>query len=91
MALVISNERRVVMGNLKVLTGKVALSDTASFFKTGFDIVHHCSVQSEGTIGGNSEVQVILNSNDGSVDSNDGDVWIDSAWAGNGSFMAVGE
>ncbi len=91
MALTIVENRRSVIGDLKILLGRVTLSTTASYFSTGMDIVEHCSVQSEGTVGGNSEVQVILNSNNGTRDSSPGDVWIDAGAGQEGSFMAIGK
>lgn len=91
MALTIVENRRSVIGDLKILLGNVTLSDTASYFKTGFDIVEHCSVQSEGTVGGNSDVQVVLNSNNGTAGSSPGDVWIDAGAGVAGSFMAIGK
>lgn len=91
MALSISDVRNSVAGDRRVVTGTVALSDTADEFTTGLDWVFHCSVQSEGTVGGNSDVQVILNSNDGTEGTSAGDVWVDAGAAQDGTFRAEGK
>ncbi len=92
MALITSSIRGSVFGDMRIVFGTVALSTTADEFSTGLDYVFHCSVQSEGTVGGNSDLQVVLNSNDGTAGTSAGDVYVDAgAGSINGSFMAIGK
>ena len=90
MSLASSQKAATVFGNLRVLVGTVALSDTAAVLDIGLKKVLGAFVSSGGTIGGNSEVQVIINSNNGTVDTAAGSVWIEAAAAQNGTYLIIG-
>ncbi len=79
-----------VMGNKRVIMGVVAIPTTADEITTGLEWVNSCTVTSEGTIGGNSEVQIVLNSNDGTAGTSAGDVYIDGGAAQDGNMTAIG-
>ena len=90
MALATSQKRATVFGDLRILCGTVALSDTAAVLDISLSKIIAAFVSSAGTIGGNSEVQVIINSDDGTEDTLAGSLWIDAAAAQNGNYLIIG-
>ena len=91
MALTTSDIITTVFGDRRVVMGKVALSDTASYFDTGLSHIDFASVVSAGTVGGNSDIQVFYNSNDGTVDTANGYLYVDAGAANVGNFIAIGK
>lgn len=91
MALTTKNLKTTVFGDCRVVMGEVAASDTADEFDTGLEYIYFVTASSEQTIGGNSEIQLIRNSNDGTQGSANGYVWCDVAAAGDINFIAIGK
>lgn len=91
MALTTSDIVTTVFGDRRIVMGKVALSDTASYIRTGLKHIDFAAVTSAATVGGNSDLQIIYNSNDGTVDTSNGDLWVDAGAANDGNFIAIGK
>ena len=79
-----------VFGNMRIVMGEVTASTTANYFDTGLDYIHYVNLASEQTVGGNSDIQCIRNSDDGTQGSSNGDVWVDVGANGDCNFIAIG-
>ena len=89
-ALTTKNTVSTVFGNMRIVMGEVTASTTANYFDTGLNYVHFVVLHSEQTVGGNSDVQTIRNSNDGTQGTSNGDVWVDVGANGDCNFLAIG-
>jgi len=90
MALTTKNIETTVFGNKRIVIGEVEASTTADKFDTGLTYIDFVSVVSEQTVGGNSDIQVIRNSNDGTQGTSNGEVWLDVGANGDCQFFAIG-
>jgi len=91
MALTTKNLKTTVFGDCRIVMGEVEASDTADEFDTGLTYVYFVTASSEATVGGNSDVQLIRNSNDGTQGSSNGYVWMDVGASGDCNFIAIGK
>lgn len=91
MALVTKNIVNTVFGDRRIVTGEVEGVTTADEFTTGLNYIDFVTVVSEATVGGNSDIQVIRNSNDGTQGTSNGDVWLDVGANADCQFLAVGK
>jgi hypothetical protein len=91
MALTTSDIITTVFGDRRIVMGKVTTSDTAAYFDTGLSHIDFATVASAGTVGGNSDIQIILNSSDGTVDTHNGYLWVDAGAASASNFIAIGK
>jgi len=91
MALTTSDIITTVFGDRRIVMGKVTTDTTASYIDTGLSHIDYAGVSSAATVGGNSDVQIIFNSNDGTVDTANGKLWIDVGAASASNFIAIGK
>lgn len=91
MALTTSGIITTVFGDRRIVIGTVTTNATADYVATGLSHIDWAGVSSAATVGGNSDTQIILNSNDGTVDTSNGALWIDVGAASASKFIAIGK
>ncbi len=91
MALSATVTKSTVFGDLRVVFGNVTVTTTADELDTGLDYLFAFLVTNRDTLADGNDVQVVLNSNDGTTGTSAGEVFLDIEVGDTLDFMAIGK
>ena len=91
MAITPTVTKSTVFGDMRVVFGTIAATTTADEFDTGLDYVFHCSLQNRGETLTTNDVRCVINSNDGTAGTSNGEVFVDVQANATLEFMAIGK